>query len=252
MQFEPHYFVYDGAGWNCTQQTAGGQWVCASICSNQGRYCMLPFGYLYGLDGLDIIRENLRQICIWQQAKATYATDFGEQWWDYVARFKQNCAGSQFKNDTCSEIQQMAAGASRVCVFEVHLDPTWSPGALVAPSVRVAGLDPAATVNCMASSGGLSNDGDNTLLAHGLRERTTLDVMMLPTFIVNGVVERGAHASRTPAVGLRGCHRPMRRVQVASRRTRCCTPCAPATWAGRPRVSARASTRSPRCVLRRR
>ena len=111
IAFEPHYFVYDGQGWNCTHQSPSGQWVCASICSNQGRYCMLPYGYLYGLDGLDIIRENLRQICIWQQAKKTYATDFGMQWWEYVARFKENCAGSQFKNDTCSEIQQIASGS---------------------------------------------------------------------------------------------------------------------------------------------
>ena len=43
----------------------------------------------------------------------------------------------------------------------------------------------------MAQSGGLGDDGDNTILKHGLEERQNLAIMLLPTIIVNGVIERG-------------------------------------------------------------
>lgn len=57
--------------------------------------------------------------------------------------------------------------------------------------VWLPGVDPAATNLCMAQSGGLGDDGDNTILKHGLQERQNLAIMLLPTIIVNGVIERG-------------------------------------------------------------
>jgi len=167
VQFEPHYFIYDGTYWDCTRKVGTG-YRCGTQCTNQGRYCAPdPDRHLHqGLSGYDTIRENLRQICIWKQVAPAYSSTFGLPWWNYVTLFNQNCPGSQFNNDTCSEVQQVAAG-----------------------------VDPAATNLCMAQSGGLGDDGDNTILKHGLEERQNLAIMLLPTIIVNGVIERGSSSA---------------------------------------------------------
>lgn len=74
-------------------------------------------------------------MCIFQQANTTYATDFATRWWTYVAGFEAACTGSSFASDECSANQQ-----------------------------RLAGLDPAITNACMANSGGLGDNDDNTML----------------------------------------------------------------------------------------
>ena len=118
VQFEPHYFIYDGTYWDCTRKVGAG-YRCGTQCTNQGRYCAPdPDRHLHqGLSGYDTIRENLRQICIWKQVAPAYSSTFGLPWWNYVTLFNQNCPGSQFNNDTCSEVQQVAAGT---CAASPH------------------------------------------------------------------------------------------------------------------------------------
>lgn len=61
VQFEPHYFIYDGRLWDCTAQFANGQYVCGDQCTNQGRYCSPdPDKMGSGIAGADIVKENLR------------------------------------------------------------------------------------------------------------------------------------------------------------------------------------------------
>ena len=47
-----------------------------------------------GVSGADVVMEDLREICIWQQASSTYASDLGMRFWDYVTDFWGNCAAS--------------------------------------------------------------------------------------------------------------------------------------------------------------
>lgn len=47
-----------------------------------------------GVSGADVVLEELREICIWQQAASTYATDQGMRFWNYVSAFWLNCANN--------------------------------------------------------------------------------------------------------------------------------------------------------------
>jgi len=47
-----------------------------------------------GVSGADVVLEELREICIWQQAASTYTTDQGMRIWNYVSAFWLNCANN--------------------------------------------------------------------------------------------------------------------------------------------------------------
>ncbi|CAN0096518.1 unnamed protein product, partial [Laminaria digitata] len=63
-QFTPFYVVYNGASYGCTGP--GGS-NCGSLCTNKGRYCMTDpdFDTKAGVSGGDVVKESLRQKCIW-------------------------------------------------------------------------------------------------------------------------------------------------------------------------------------------
>lgn len=163
--FRPRYFVYPGFFWNCTGRKAGGGYNCDTECTNQGRYCLPDPEHdkSVGIDGAELVRENLRQICVWLQANKTVATDYGIQWWDYVSRFETECAKKgQFNNESCAEEQMMTSG-----------------------------IDPELVSKCMTDSGGTGDSGDNVLLRGELAARSTAGIARLPSVVVNGVTERG-------------------------------------------------------------
>jgi len=180
VQFTGRAFIYDGQEWGCTQP-----WFpCGTQCAFNGQFCSPdPDGDLdSGHSGADIVFENLRQICIFQQANATVATDFGLKYWKYTALFYANCL-SQNNWADCSVTQQTAAG-----------------------------LDPAVTASCV--SGSTSPSGtDNSLLENEVRLREDYLILVLPTVVVNEQVLRGqptavgvlsaicnGFATKTPAV----------------------------------------------------
>eukprot|EP00456_Euglypha_rotunda_P062039 TRINITY_DN5202_c0_g1_i22.p1 TRINITY_DN5202_c0_g1~~TRINITY_DN5202_c0_g1_i22.p1 ORF type:complete len:366 (+),score=29.69 TRINITY_DN5202_c0_g1_i22:86-1183(+) len=97
-QFTPHYLIINGIPYNCTAPNL----PCATQCTNSGRYCAVdPNGNLNtGLNGMDIVAENLRQICIFQEMNDTNRPWL---WWDYVSAFQTNCSGSKDTwTTTCS------------------------------------------------------------------------------------------------------------------------------------------------------
>eukprot|EP00217_Crustomastix_stigmatica_P016077 CAMPEP_0183792688 /NCGR_PEP_ID=MMETSP0803_2-20130417/2733_1 /TAXON_ID=195967 /ORGANISM="Crustomastix stigmata, Strain CCMP3273" /LENGTH=687 /DNA_ID=CAMNT_0026037053 /DNA_START=123 /DNA_END=2186 /DNA_ORIENTATION=- len=83
-QFTPHYIT-----WMCPKGYEDDQF-CKQQCINRGRYCCpdpeddLSSGY----DGYDVIMENLRQLCLFQQVNATGRPWL---WWDYTVKFGDEC-----------------------------------------------------------------------------------------------------------------------------------------------------------------
>lgn len=168
VKFTPHYFIYNGRNWGCTLPWGNNGYRCGNQCTNAGRYCAPDpeRNLTVGLAGRDMVKENLRQICIFRQANETYAEDYAMRWWKYVELFGKNCVGELFASDECSWNQQLDAG-----------------------------LIPQQTNECMEASGGLGDHTDNTILKNELELREDLSIVTLPTVIVNGIIERGAATS---------------------------------------------------------
>mmetsp|Transcript_11383 Transcript_11383/g.20587 ORF Transcript_11383/g.20587 Transcript_11383/m.20587 type:complete len:737 (-) Transcript_11383:220-2430(-) len=96
-EFEPHYLI-----WVCPPSFQDSP-QCQSQCIYNGRYCCpdpeddMEQGY----DGKDVILENLRQLCVFELAKASGKTWL---WWDYVTRFADECKMSdKMYNEACAE-----------------------------------------------------------------------------------------------------------------------------------------------------
>jgi hypothetical protein len=81
--FVPHYFIWDGEVWGCTNQGS-----CYTQCVGGGKYCSPdPDGATdAGVSGANVVLENLRQMCVWEQMD--FKSDGGEKWWRYVAEMK--------------------------------------------------------------------------------------------------------------------------------------------------------------------
>ncbi|CAM9943350.1 unnamed protein product, partial [Phaeothamnion confervicola] len=100
--FEPHYMLYNGSVYGCTDGTH-----CGNLCTNGGRYCMTDpdLDRDQGLSGEDVVRESLRQKCIWQRYGGEEAPadekGLGRAWWDYVNSFNVKCGVERFKDAGC-------------------------------------------------------------------------------------------------------------------------------------------------------
>jgi len=158
--FTPRYFIWDGEKWGCTINN-----MCATQCTDGGFYCNPdPDHNLFnGVSGKDVVDENLRQLCVWQQA---YDAKNAFIWWDYVAKFASEChPGSVPTSDKFNH----------VCSEKVQ--------------ATVSGLDQAKLSRCVTES--WLPDKRNKLLQEELSKRTDLRILQLPTAIVNGVILRG-------------------------------------------------------------
>merc|ERR1719267_382116 len=117
-QFTPRYMIIDGHIFGCHLPDRR----CGNQCTNQGRYCHEdPEGDMdSGISGVHVVQENLRQMCIWDQANETVADH--QKWWKYQVLFSTHCSEynenatnneyfsvTNFNKD-CSERQQIAAG----------------------------------------------------------------------------------------------------------------------------------------------
>jgi len=157
-KFTPHYFIWDGVKWGCNVAD-----ICATQCTHGGLYCNPdPDHNLFsGVSGRDVVEENLRELCVWDQAVAKNKTGL---WWDYVSAFANAChpgsvpTAEKF-NPSCSENAQ-----------------------------RSVGLDPVKTNACVRDSW----KGDiNAKLDKEIALRANLKILTLPTAIVNDVLLRG-------------------------------------------------------------
>ena len=136
-QFNPHMMIIDGRLFGCTQPSK----PCGNQCTNSGRYCHEdPENDLQsGVSGVHIVQENLRQMCIWEQANATKST---AKWWTYQNLFSEHCAeyneqatnapGDPYYkpdnfNKACSERQQTAAGLDVAVTVKMVCDELVTP-----------------------------------------------------------------------------------------------------------------------------
>ena len=200
--FSPRYFVYDGARWRClawcsdsshkTQtscQQNGATWhpsLCGSQCVNKGKFCAPdPDGaFNSNLEGSDIVKENLRQLCLWYSVNQTATGDHTEEqkWWNYVNRFSEDCYDEttfSMKPDTFEEC-------------------SWSTMAKIDPKLK------AKVKACMAkgasdaqySENMWDDNHDNSILARELEDRDDLSILTLPTVTVNNRIERGSTSAQ--------------------------------------------------------
>jgi len=118
---EPRFFVWDGAGLNCTQPIPGGPGgglQCGSQCVNWGLYCAVdPDNDLErGLSGADVLGEVVRSDCVFHAANsssfqrrkrqggsaATAAGHASAKWMQYSTKFAERCLERGYISPECS------------------------------------------------------------------------------------------------------------------------------------------------------
>jgi hypothetical protein len=165
--FQVRYFIRSGMAIGCFHGQMDNK-QCENQCTNGGRYCAPDpdSDSFYGLDGKDIVVENLRQLCIFN---VTTAKKEQWKWWKYVTEANKECG--QFKilpdADKCKRAQVTDDIMSKI------------------------GISPTAVRQCMADSGGVFEDRENTILQGQLGAQVDDNVFVQPTIIINGVQYRG-------------------------------------------------------------
>jgi len=158
--FTPHYFIWDGSKWGCTVGE-----ICATQCTQGGLYCNPdPDHNLFnGVSGRDVVEENLRELCVWEQA--TDAKKSGI-WWDYVVKFATECHPG-----------------------ETPVPDKFNLGCSERVQATIAGLDVQKTRDCVRTS--WTTTTRNVKLDNELAKRADLNILTLPTAVVNTVLLRG-------------------------------------------------------------
>lgn len=153
---EPHYEIIDGDQWCYAEAEA--QQSCGSQCTNKGRYCHFDpeRNFNVGLNGSNIVRENLRQRCMWLHLNAT---DQHLKWWDYVTAFKESCHSADKWSEACSFDTMDAVG--------------------------IEGGEQAVR-KCLADSGGYADQGPaNTILDSEVALKYDMNIFSWPTVLIN-------------------------------------------------------------------
>jgi len=165
VTFTPEYGILDGNWYGCTkdEEKVGGL-PCGKQCTNHGRYCAEDpeHDIEHGADGMSVVQENLRQMCVFQVANATRQQSL---WWTYVTEFKSKCTAKGHLTETCSVATMKSVGVNEVAVAK-----------------------------CVKDSGGSGYDGDsqaNTLFEQQLDRMDKAGIAVLPTIRINGKVYQG-------------------------------------------------------------
>lgn len=91
-----HFFTYPHYNYN------PGEKQNIENCFGSGLYCSRP-GKFGTTDGTDIIRESLRQKCIYNYAYTKQGVNNKMLFWDYIEKFYINCVRKNQINTKCSE-----------------------------------------------------------------------------------------------------------------------------------------------------
>jgi hypothetical protein len=182
--FRPRYFIYDGEQQGCMRSGI----TCSNQCIMNGRYCAPDpdDNFETSISGADIVKENLRQMCIWKvltdevvaKEKSSGKTDNTPfiKWWCYANKFANDCYGEDAAMVNSNEFAKC--------------------GATVMDKV---GIDKTKVQQCIDKSGGVPESCDdgckNKLLEKEIQDRSNYGIITLPTIVVNGVVLRGESES---------------------------------------------------------
>ena len=185
--------VIDGQQAGCDVHPA----VCASQCVNGGYYCAVdPDGDPdSGVSGGDVVLENLRSQCAWQEANSTFASDYGQRWWRYAHGYEAACSDPARWGAACSAAQMRAAG--------------FDDGALarIAACVAASNATAAATAGKGTCAANPFNrdvadcDWTNKLLQLELNLAEQMGIQRLPSMLVEGIVVSGNTASPNNVLG---------------------------------------------------
>eukprot|EP01084_Bolivina_argentea_P179555 310264_1 len=161
--FTPHMYILNGSHWGC--DTSG--LPCKQQCTNSGRYCATDPEYdlSIGLNGIDVVQENLRSLCVWEYDKANFGKMNDVMWWNYSLLWDENCG--ILANDTINTFNEL-------CSY-TQMDKLDTSGKLKSY-----------VQNCITSSGGYGyNDGANTILNREVRIKTNSSINSFPIVVVN-------------------------------------------------------------------
>eukprot|EP00484_Ammonia_sp_Unknown_P012014 CAMPEP_0197072698 /NCGR_PEP_ID=MMETSP1384-20130603/210229_1 /TAXON_ID=29189 /ORGANISM="Ammonia sp." /LENGTH=883 /DNA_ID=CAMNT_0042511519 /DNA_START=176 /DNA_END=2826 /DNA_ORIENTATION=- len=174
-KFTPHMYLLNGSHWYCDETDSAGQPTlpCGNQCTNSGRYCAVDPEYdlSIGLDGMDVVQENLRSLCVWE-----YDKEFGKNglddilWWDYSVLWDENCG--VYANTS------MNFHAN--CSF-AQMDKLKSDGSLSQYAAK-----------CITDSGGYGmTDGDNSILRTETKLKYNSSIYAVPMVRVNEFLIHG-------------------------------------------------------------
>jgi len=155
-QFTPHYMM-----WTCPLRYRNTT-LCDNLCIEGGEYCAPDpeEDEEKGYDGIDVVMENKRQICIFKQANASAEPWF---WWDFVQKFDTECSMTKSTYDEeCSERAFLDVGGNKL------------------------GGGLATLRSCMSSNESI------TYLAEEVQAQMKSDIVILPSIIIEGHQYRGA------------------------------------------------------------
>lgn len=88
VKFSPHYVFWECI--NCDQEYLDND------CFGNGRYCALEPSNA-NIRGAEIVMEDIRQMCLWENLSAKNQTD---KWWNYMSRVHKTCYS--VINEDCS------------------------------------------------------------------------------------------------------------------------------------------------------
>ncbi len=173
VTFQPRFFIYDGHALKCDSK-----YNCKTQCLSNGKYCGRdPSGKIGdGVEGMDVVMENLRQMCIWKvlndDVRAGSPRTELMKWWCYANDFSDQCFDFGGEAEI-TESDDFVACSQRV--MESH-------------DISVADVS-----QCVLSS--YKDKGkkteSNSMLDGEISDRQEYAILTLPTAIVNGRELRG-------------------------------------------------------------
>lgn len=197
QDFTPHFFIIDGTKHCLINQGVN---LCGRQCIYGGQYCAEdPERDLQrGIDGADVVYENLRQMCIFKASQSGNAAEKNSgqiKFFDYMDYFAKYCKDKdETHSRPCSEKQMLKAKFTqkdidvvRTCAGTCTTDECDKEG-----EIRPADdyIEP------------VSKKRKNQLLEDELKAQRFDNVFTLPTVIINGRHYRGGFScSHPPSTG---------------------------------------------------
>jgi len=149
MNFTPHYQIYDFYS-QCSRFPT----ECSKLCLGSGRYCALDpeRDYTRGLDGFDVVRENLYGGCVGTYSKSVNNVAL---WFHYVNQFRNQCV---LNNATCRTAVLQQVGLPVTQIQSCYTN-SWVPAG--------------------------NEAGNNTILSQYVADQSTFGVYTLPFLTIN-------------------------------------------------------------------
>jgi len=198
QDFTPHFFITNGYTGGCIMPKGPKSAMTLNLCGGQciydGLYCAEDpeHDLTLGIDGSDVVYENLRQICIFRTAKSTDPNNknVGQvKFFDYLDLFAKNCKDKdETHSRACSEKQMQAAKFTQKQIESVRscagtCDDDGKPDGCIRPADDYVDVD---------------GFRKNALLEQELKDQKNDGIFTIPTIVINGRHYRGGYTCPFP------------------------------------------------------